>query len=298
MGERGRLPESERGLPAEQRASSPFVLEVAGADVDLTSRVLVVGILNRTPDSFYDKGRYFELEAALKRAEEMVEEGADVVDVGGQKAGPGDPVDPGEEADRVCPIIEHLASDGRVLVSVDTFVSSVAEAALASGAHIVNDISGLADPQMTKVVAEKSASLVITHIKGVPRVAEANPVYDDLLGEVEGFLSERVSRAVEGGVPPGRIIVDAGLDLGKSPDHSLALLKQTSRIVSMGHPVMASASNKPFIGESLGLAVDERMLPTLAAVSFAVAAGARLVRVHDVAQMKVGMRMLEAILES
>jgi dihydropteroate synthase len=277
---------------------SPFSLKIGKDRFDLSSRILVIGILNRTPDSFYDKGRYFSLDAALARVEEMIYEGADIVDVGGQKAGPGEPVSPQEEIDRVCPVIEHIASDGRAIASVDTFVVSVAEAALDSGAHIVNDISGLADPQIAELVAEKDASLVITHIKGRPRVANPHPHYGDVVAEVADFLLDRAGYASDRGVDVGRIILDAGLDLGKTASHSLALLAATPTLVSLGYPLLVSASNKPFIGESLGLEIDERLHPTLAAISFAVARGARLVRVHDVAQTKAGMRMLEAILES
>ncbi len=278
--------------------SSEFYLTIADEVVDLTARVLVMGIINRTPDSFYDKGRYFELDAALKRAEEIVEEGADIVDVGGQKAGPGDPVSPQEEIDRVCPVIEHLASDRRAFISVDTFVAEVAKAALQAGAHMVNDISGLADPDMASVVASKGASLVITHIKGKPRVANPNPVYVDLLGEVTAFLEKKIESAVTAGVDFQKIVIDAGLDLGKSATQSLRLLKETSRLRSLGRPILVSASNKQFIGESLGLDLHERLYPTLAALAYSVGAGARIVRVHNVAEIKSGMRMLEAILGS
>ena len=292
------ISESKQLVNGEGAIRSPFSLRVGDEDLDLQSRILVMGILNRTPDSFYDRGRYFELDAALRRAERMIEEGADIVDVGGQKAGPGDHVSPQEEIDRVCPVIQRLAAEKRAIVSVDTFVAEVASAALEAGAQIVNDISGLADPEMASVAAAKGAALVITHIKGKPRVPNPSPHYEDVVAEVLEFLADRVRYAVEVGVDPRSIVLDAGLDLGKSPAQSLALLEATSSITSLGYPVLVSASNKPFIGATLGLPVEKRLVPTLAAVSYAVAKGARLVRVHNVAEVKLAMKMLEAILRS
>ncbi len=284
------------GSTGREPGPSPFVLRVGKVTFDLRCKVLVMGILNRTPDSFFDKGRYFDLDLALERAEQMIEEGADIIDIGGVKAGPGTPVSPAEEIERVCPVVEKLVSDGRAMVSVDTFTASVADAALSAGAQIVNDISGLADPQMAEVAARHEATVVVTHIKGKPRVANPEPAYDDLVGEVKEFLASRVEVAKASGVSPDRIVVDAGLDLGKKASHSLALLKATEELLDLGHPVLVSASNKPFIGESLGLGLEERGIPSLAAACFGVVKGARLVRVHDVAATTAAMRMLEAIL--
>ncbi len=288
--------ESDGGLGGREPGPSPLVLRVGNTVYDLRCKVLVMGILNRTPDSFFDKGRYFDLDVALERAEQIIEEGADIIDVGGVKAGPGTPVSPEEEIERVCPVIEYLASDRRAMISVDTFTASVADAALSAGAQIVNDISGLADPQMAEVAARHGATVVVTHIKGKPRVANPEPTYDDLVGEVKGFLASRVETAKASGVSPDRIVVDAGLDLGKKASHSLALLKATDELLDLGHPVLVSASNKPFIGESLGLGLEERGIASLAAACFGILKGARLVRVHDVATTAAAVRMIEAIL--
>jgi dihydropteroate synthase len=271
-------------------------LELAGTVLDLSGRVLVMGILNRTPDSFYDKGRYFELGDAIARAEQMIEEGADIIDVGGQKAGPGEPVSPAEEIDRVCPVIRHISQSGGAWVSVDTFVAEVAREAVAAGAHMINDISGLSDPDMGCVVAETGASIVVTHIKGKPRVPNPDPQYEDLLAEVENNLLDRARQLESLGVSRRRIILDAGLDLGKSTSQSLALLKHTGRLCSLGYPVMLSASNKRFIGDSLGVPVDDRLFASIAAAVYAVAAGARIVRVHNVAETVQAVRLVEQVL--
>lgn len=278
--------------------ADPFRLTIADSEFDLTTRALVMGILNRTPDSFYDKGRFFGFDESLARAEEIVSEGADIIDIGGVKAGPGPFVSPAEEIDRVCPAIEAVSARFDLPISVDTFTAEVAVAAIEAGAVIVNDISGLGDPDMGGVVADSGATVVVTHIQGRPRVANPDPRYADLMGEVLDFLRIRAKTAEAQGVSPDRIIVDAGLDLGKSPQQSLVLLRETEALLNLGYPVLLSSSNKRFIGEALDLELGARAGATAATVAWAMIGGARIVRVHEVELMADVCRMIQAVLES
>ena len=264
---------------------------------DLTTRVLVLGILNRTPDSFYDHGATFELDALLRRADQLVADGADVLDVGGVKAGPGPEVGEEEELDRVMPAIEALRARFETPLSVDTWRASVLEAACRAGVVLGNDISGLGDPAYAPTAAAHDASVVITHIRLLPRVADPTPHYDDLVGEVTEFLLQRAGTAEAAGVTPEQIALDAGFDLGKTPPQSAVLLRETPALASRGYAVLLSASNKGFLGELLGLPIDDRRDASLAAAAYGVAHGARLVRVHDVLGTVRVCRMVEAILQ-
>src|SRR5579863_4848898 len=223
---------------------------------DLSTRVLVMGILNRTPDSFYDKGATFGLDALLARAEQLVGEGADILDVGGVKAGPGPEVTESEEIDRVVPAIDALAARFDVPVSVDTFSASVAEAAYAVGAVMGNDISGFADPGYLPRAAAAGAAVVATHIRLAPRVPDPEPHYGDVVADVSAFLAERARRALDAGVPADKIVLDAGLDLGKTAVQSLELLRASARLAGLGYPLLLSASNKTFLGKVLDLEID------------------------------------------
>jgi dihydropteroate synthase len=263
---------------------------------DLTARTLVMGILNRTPDSFYDHGATFELDDLLRRADALVAEGADVLDVGGVKAGPGPEVGEAEELDRVVPTIVALRARFDVPVSADTWRASVLDAACEAGAVVGNDISGFSDPEYLTTAARWDASVVATHIRLRPRVADPEPQYDDLLGEVTAFLLARARAAEAVGIGPDRIALDAGLDLGKTPVQSAVLLRESAALASHGYPLLLSASNKRFLGELLGLAIDERRDASLAAAAYGVARGCRIVRAHDVAGTVRVCRMVEAIL--
>ncbi len=263
---------------------------------DLTTRTLVMGILNRTPDSFYDNGATFALDALLRRAEELVEQGADILDVGGVKAGPGPEVDEAEELDRVVGPIAALHERFDIALSCDTWRASVLDAACAAGAVVGNDISGFADPRYLAVAAEHDASVVATHIRLQPRVPDPDPHYDDLVGDVTEFLVERAARAEAAGLAPEQIALDAGLDLGKSPPQSAVLLRESDALASLGYPLLLSASNKRYLGELLGLDVDGRRAVSLASVAYGVAHGCRIVRVHDVAGSVQVCRMIEALL--
>ncbi len=263
----------------------------------MTTRVLVMGILNRTPDSFFDHGATFELDALLRRAEQLVAEGVDVLDVGGVKAGPGPEVGEEEELERVVPTLDALRARFDTPLSVDTWRASVLDAACRSGAVLGNDISGLADPEYATAAAAHGASVVVTHIRIAPRVPDPAPAYADLVGEVTAFLLERAQAAESAGLASDQIAIDAGFDLGKTTTQSAVLLRETSALASHGYAVLLSASNKGFLGELLGLPIDDRRDASLAAVAYGVARGARLVRVHDVGGTVRVCRMVEAILE-
>ena len=249
---------------------------------DLTSRALVMGILNRTPDSFYDHGTYWDLDAFYRRAERLVDEGADILDVGGVKAGPGPDVTESEELDRVVSAIDALHQRFETPLSVDTWRASVAQASYQAGAVIGNDISGFADPAYLSVAASAGATVVATHIRLAPRVADPDPQYLDVVADVGTFLAERARRALEAGIAPDRIVLDAGLDLGKTAPQSLELLRASDRLVAQGYPVLLSASNKTFLGKVLGLEIDQRGAASLAAAALGVTLGCRIVRAHDV----------------
>ena len=256
-------------------------LALGSSRYDVTHRAVVMGILNRTPDSFYDRGRFFDLDACCRRAERLVADGADVLDVGGVKAGPGPEVGEEEELARVVPVIESLHARFDVPLSCDTWRAPVARAAYAAGAVVGNDISGFADPGYLPAAGEAGASVVATHIRLAPRVADPEPHYDDVVADVARFLAERAEQARAAGIPPERIMVDAGLDLGKTAQQSLRLLRETGALHTLGYPVLLSASHKPFLGALLGLEVEDRRQASTAAHAVGIIGGARVLRVHD-----------------
>jgi dihydropteroate synthase len=263
---------------------------------DLSTKVLVMGILNRTPDSFYDGGATFALDDLLRRAEELVTQGADILDVGGVKAGPGPEVGETEELDRVVPAVAALCRRFDVPVSADTTRAAVARAAYAAGAVIGNDISGFADPGYLPAASEARATVVATHIRLAPRVPDPDPHYDDVVAEVTAFLDDRAGRARAAGIPPERIVVDAGLDLGKTGAQSLELLRHSAALGELGYTLLLSASNKPFLGTTLDLPIDARAEASVAALALGVALGCRIVRVHDVAAARQACDVLAALL--
>ena len=265
---------------------------------ELATRSLVMGILNRTTDSFFDRGAYYDMDRFLARAEELVTEGADVLDVGGVKAGPGPEVGEEEELERVVPAVEALAARFDAPLSVDTWRATVAEAAFGAGAVMGNDISGFADPAYLDVAAAAGATVVATHIRLRPRQADPEPEYDDVVQAVSGFLADRARRAEAAGIPPERVVVDAGLDLGKTAEQSLALLQASDRLAVLGYPLLLSASNKPFLGRLLGLEVGERREASLAAAALGLTRGCRIVRAHDVRGTRRVCDVLAAVFEA
>ena len=240
-----------------------------------------MGILNRTPDSFWDRGRFWDFDDFLRLAERHVAAGADLLDVGGSKAGPGPEVTCTEELERVVPAVEALAARFDLPIAVDTFRGAVAEAAMASGASIGNDISGFADPTFLPACARQGASVVATHVRIGPRIPDPTPSYEadgGVVAAVRAFLAERIRWALNAGIPEERIIVDAGLDLGKTPAMSAELLAASDDLATLGRPILLSASNKGFLGEVAGDALIDRVEATWAAHALGIAGGCRILR--------------------
>ena len=250
---------------------------------DITTRALVMGILNRTTDSFFDRGTYWDFDAFLAKADQLIAEGADFLDVGGVKAGPGPEVTETEELERVVPAVEALHGRFDVPISVDTWRASVAKAAFEAGAVVGNDISGFADPEYLTVCADAQATAVATHIRLKPRVPDPEPEYPEgVVAAVKAFLLDRARRAEAAGLPAERIVLDAGLDLGKTWQQSLELLRESQQLADLGYPLLLSASNKTFLGRLLDLEIDQRRDASLSATALGIARGCRIVRAHDV----------------
>ncbi len=262
--------------------------ELAQKINDETKPPLIMGILNVTPDSFYDGGRYSRLDRAVARVEQMIEEGADIIDVGGESSRPGsDPVTLEEEVRRVVPVIEELRKRfSDLAISVDTYKAAVAERALEIGVSMINDISaGRFDGRMYEVMVRYKPVAVLMHMKGTPKDMQKNPVYEDVVSEVYAFLEERKNALVDLGFPKDRVVVDYGIGFGKRLEDNLALIANT-HVFSEIAPVLVGPSRKSFIGMVLDLPPEERLEGTLAAVSIAVYNGARILRVHDVKESK------------
>jgi dihydropteroate synthase len=274
------------------------VLDLPRRRLDLGVRVGVMGIVNRTPDSFYDRGATFAFDTALAHARRLVAEGADIVDVGGIKGGPGAAVSVAEEIDRVVPFVAALREvEPDVLVSVDTFRAPVAEAALAAGADIVNDVTGLHDPEVLDVVVAREAGYVAMHHGGEPRTRPFRRHYvPDLTSAVVEHCRALTDRAVAAGVPRGRLIVDPGHDFQKTTYHSLEISRRLPELAALGFPVLVALSNKDFIGETLATPLERRVDGSLAAAVFSILRGAHLVRVHEVQRTVDAVRMTEALL--
>lgn len=276
-----------------------MILELGSAHrFDITYRALVMGILNRTPDSFFDGGQYFDFDGFLRKAEGLVADGADFLDVGGVKAGPGPEVGTEEELERVVPAVEALRERFDVPISVDTWNSVVLRASLAAGASVGNDISGFADPDYLPTCAEFGASVVATHIRLGPRIPDPDPHYDDLRVDVRAFLADRGRRAEAAGIPRQRIMVDDGLDLGKTEPQSLELLRSSEQLAALGYAAFLSASNKRFLGELLGREVTDRREASHAAHVLGVTKGCRVLRAHDVRGARRTVDIVAALLEA
>ncbi len=262
-----------------------------------SERPVVMGVLNVTPDSFSDGGRYLDVDAAVAAGVRLAAEGAEVVDVGGESTRPGaEPVPEDIELARVLPVVRALAAEG-LCVSIDTVKARVAEAAVEAGAAMVNDVSSaLLDPDMVSVVASLQVPYVLTHLKGTPRTMQNDPRYDDVVAEVVAHLGARIEVLVAAGLAADRIVVDPGIGFGKRLEHNLALLADLDRLVALGRPVLVGVSRKRFIGTLTGVAEPtERLAGSLAAASLAVDRGARIVRAHDVAETVEAVRVASAI---
>jgi dihydropteroate synthase len=277
---------------------TPHDLRVGDRVLPTSRRCLVMGVVNVTPDSFSDGGRFLEPAAAVAHGLELVAEGADLLDVGGESTRPGaSDVPEAVELERVLPVVEELAAEAGVPVSIDTRKAAVAAAALDAGAAMVNDVSaGRHDPDLLGVAAEAKVPLVLMHMLGTPATMQDDPRYDDVVAEVEAFLAERCRAAEAAGVDHQALVVDPGIGFGKRDRDNYALLDQLARFTRLGHPVMVGTSRKGFIGRALEAPADQRVEGTAATVVWAVERGARIVRVHDVAPMVRAVRMTEAML--
>ena len=264
---------------------------------DCSERTFVIGILNVTPDSFSDGGSFLDRATAIAHATRMIDDGADILDVGGESTRPGStPVSADEELERVHPVIQRLAElHPAVPISIDTRKADVAAEALDAGATIVNDVSGGADPAMFDVVRDREAAVVLMHMQGDPTTMQEAPHYDDVVGEVHEYLRQRIEAAELAGIDPERIAVDPGIGFGKDLDHNLELMHGVDAFLDLGRPVVVGPSRKKFIGTILDLPKEERVEGTVGAVVWMVARGAHLVRVHDVREVVRAVRVSDAI---
>ncbi|HEY2986151.1 MAG TPA: dihydropteroate synthase [Candidatus Binatia bacterium] len=265
--------------------------------IDMSRRTVVMGIVNVTPDSFSDGGKYFDPARAAAHGEEMARDGADVIDVGGESTRPGArSVSAAEEMDRVLPVIRELRRKVSLPISIDTMKSEVARAALGEGADVVNDISALGfDPAMAPLVAAEKVPVVLMHMQGTPQTMQRDPSYADVVGEVKTFLRRRIQFAIDAGVAADKTIIDPGIGFGKNLDHNLALLRGLADLAALGRPILVGTSRKTFIGKLLDAGPEERLEGSLAAAVAAVLAGANIIRVHDVKEAARAVRVTDAI---
>ncbi|MBL7212677.1 MAG: dihydropteroate synthase [Desulfobacteraceae bacterium] len=265
--------------------------------LDLDERTHVMGVLNVTPDSFSDGGRYFEPERAVEHGLQMARDGADIIDVGGESTKPyAKRLSCSQEMDRVIPVIEVLARELSIPISIDTYKSEVAQEGLKAGASIINDISALRfDPNMAPVAARHDVPLILMHMKGTPENMQQNPHYRDLISEISQFLKDAIDRSVKAGVREELIIVDPGIGFGKTFDHNLEIIKKLEQFQSLGRPLLLGTSNKAFIGHILDKGVDERDTGSMASVAAGVMNGAQMVRVHNVKMGVETVKVIDAI---
>lgn len=277
-----------------------FVLSFKEKKMDLTRKVAVMGVLNLTPDSFYNGGKYTTQARALRKVEEMVKEGADLIDVGGESTRPGaKEVGIEEEIRRVIPVISKIRELFEIPVSIDTYRAKVAKVALEAGVDMVNDISGLRfDPGLKEVVARFGAAVVLMHIKGTPRDMQSNPRYESLMGEIISYLSDSIRLAQKAGIDLEKIIVDPGIGFGKTPEHNLQILNHLGELRSLGRPILIGVSRKSFIGAILKLPLEERLEGSLAAACLALMQGAKIIRTHDVKPTRRAVDLTQAIIQS
>ncbi len=263
-------------------------------DILKTDSTLIMGVLNVTPDSFSDGGRFLGFDAAIEHAKQMVRDGADVIDVGGQSTRPGAvPLTVKEELGRVKPVVERLVREIDVPISIDTFQSGVADECLQLGATIINDVCGLRDPRMIAVAARHQAPVVLMHMLGMPLTMQQEISYRDVVVDLKTFFQQRTRAAEEGGVR--EIMIDPGIGFGKTVDHNLQLLGRLGEFKELGYPILVGASRKSFIGKITGLPTEERLEGTIASTVAAAINGADAVRVHDVAECKRALQITDAI---
>ena len=278
-------------------AREGWVLTTRHGAIDMRRRTALVGILNITPDSFSDGGRYLDADAAIAHGVKLAEEGADLIDIGGESTRPGArPVSAEEELERVLPVIRGLRRALSIPLSIDTYKARVARVALGEGVDVVNDISALRfDPEMVRVIAAEKVPVVLMHMQGTPRTMQERPHYTDVVAEVKAFLQERVEFALASGVGPEQIVVDPGIGFGKELEHNLALLRGLPALASLGQPILVGPSRKTFIGKILGVGPEERLEGSLAAAVAAVLAGANIIRIHDVREAHRAIGIADAL---
>jgi dihydropteroate synthase len=287
-------------MTAQNAASAPrggFVLSTRHGNIDMVRRTAVMGIVNVTPDSFSDGGKFFDADRAAAHGERLAAEGADVLDIGGESTRPGaEPVGIEEELRRVIPVIQKLRAKISIPISIDTLKSEVARAALDAGADIVNDVTALeADAEMAALVAREGVPVILMHMQGTPRTMQRSPTYDDVVEEVRDYLKRRVDYAVERGVAVENIVIDPGIGFGKNLEHNLALLRGLPALADAGLPLLVGASRKAFIGRLLDAGPEERLEGSLAAAVAAALAGANMIRVHDVKEAVRALRVADAL---
>ena len=277
-----------------------YKFEVKGKSFVIGRRPWLMGVLNVTPDSFYDGGRYFSVEKAVARGLELVSQGIDILDIGGESSRPGSkPISAQEEMERVLPVIRGLRSRVSCLLSIDTTKASVARAALAEGVEIINDISALrSDPEMVYVAAQSQAGVVLMHMKGTPQTMQVNPFYEDVIAEISGFFRERMNFVREKGIPAERIILDPGIGFGKRLEDNLRLINELDSFLSLQRPLLIGVSRKSFIGQILNLPAEERLEGTIASAVISLMRGAAILRVHDPQAVSRAIRVAEAIIST
>jgi len=282
-----------------QKGKKANFLKWLDYNLDLDSKTVIMGILNITPDSFFDGGTHFRENDAVKHGLRMAAEGADIIDVGGESTRPfSDPLPIDEELRRVIPVIKTLAQEIGTPISIDTYKSEVASQALEAGATMVNDISALKfDPAMGQLVADAGVPIVLMHMKGTPKNMQTNPTYKDLFGEIIDFLGNAMEQAINAGIKRDVIIIDPGIGFGKSFDDNLKIINNLHTFSSLGQPLLVGTSHKAFIGHALGLSVESRERGTMATVAASVLNGANIVRVHNVKATKETVTMIDAIMK-
>jgi dihydropteroate synthase len=287
--------------PAIEHSQVPkMILQFRSKTLSLSLRTHIMGILNVTPDSFSDGGKFFNFEQATDQGMKMADEGADIIDVGGESTRPGsDPVSLEEELSRVIPVIESLAKKIDIPISIDTYKSEVAQRALDAGAEMINDISALRfDPKMKEVASESKVPLVLMHILGTPKEMQKDPSYREVIAEITEYLNESIQIAEKAGIEKNKLIIDPGIGFGKRPQDNLNILKNLKRFSILGCPILVGSSRKSFIGKILNLPVEERLEGSLAALAVAVVNGANLVRVHDVKESRRVAEVVDAVLKT
>ena len=257
----------------------------------------IMGVLNVTPDSHFDGGRYFSIEAAIERTLQMIEEGADIIDIGGESTRPyAEPVSIDEEARRVLPVIESLAKHISHPISIDTRHPEIMKAAIEAGAKIINDVNALQSPGAIELVVKHSVKVCLMHMQGVPKTMQIAPQYQHVVKEVQTFLSERIEACLQAGVKKENIWIDPGFCFGKTLDHNLQLLGQLSQLKSLGYPILVGLSRKSMFKALLDLPVEQRLSASLSAAGLAVLQGASIVRTHDVRQTRESIKVVEAVM--